>query len=496
VTVPAGAWSSASGDWVVVTIDPATPPSGLTGLDVASVTVDITAEWALAGTEIHQFERPLDITFRNAAQGTIPATFDGAWRLLNAVPGDTLPASWDDGYYVSGSDVHILTRHLTLFALMRDALAPTPPTRFVGRQTGGTLTLSWAPGTDNSGVIAGYQVYVDGEQKAAVGAAERSFAVGPFDPNDAHAYTVSDSDAAGNVSGQTRRLGVVPELVGLPLEQARATLAAREFSLGTITRVEASEPEGTVVGPADVVMAEIGSAVDVEVSTGKGDSAATPAGTKLAFNVVSTKRFAWQQRSYLGARVKVTRAATLTVRLAGQGGVRLYTWRLKVKAGATILKLPMPREVRRPGLYRLEWVAVAGTETVKRSAQVRIVARPGGGGTSKRRVDVVLAGSNLKDLERGFDPARQRAIAADDGAAFDVTGDPRTDVKVIIVDADEYGLSLVHDLRTVFPSIVIVALSNDSGRLSRAVTAGATIALPKTTSPAQLAKIVTRLARG
>jgi DNA-binding NarL/FixJ family response regulator len=51
----------------------------------------------------------------------------------------------------------------------------------------------------------------------------------------------------------------------------------------------------------------------------------------------------------------------------------------------------------------------------------------------------------------------------------------------------------VHDLRTVFPSIPIVALTDDPQKLARAVAAGATIALPRSTPLDQLAKVVRRL---
>ncbi len=46
---------------------------------------------------------------------------------------------------------------------------------------------------------------------------------------------------------------------------------------------------------------------------------------------------------------------------------------------------------------------------------------------------------------------------------------------------------------TVFPNIPIVALTDDPQKLSRAVAAGATVALPGSTSPDQLAMVVRRL---
>jgi hypothetical protein len=484
VTVPAGAWTSSTGDWLVVSINPATPPSGLTGMDVASETFDIAAHWAVAGGDVHQFARPLEIVFRNAPGGSVPATDDGGWRLLTPVPeGGQLPDSWDDGYFWSGDDVHVLTRHLTLFALMRDAQAPTPPLRFTGRVKSGTLSLNWAPGTDNSGSIGGFQVYVDGNAQAQLPASQPSYGVGPYDPNDTHKYTVSESDAAGNVSAPTKELAVVPALVGLTLDQARAALESRGFGLGDLTQVESSQPAGTVVGPADLVMAEAGAPVDLEVSTGQGNGAAN---TKLVFSVVATKHFSWSSRGYIGARVKTTRPVTITANLLGLNGEKLYTWRLHVKAGITILKLPMPRQVRRPGRYTLVWTATAGNSTVRKTLKIVI----GPQRTTSQQAQVVVTGDRLPPELGG--PHR---IAAAGGAAFDVTGDPKTNVQVIVVDADEYGLGFVHDLSTVFPAVRIVVLSDDPGKLSRAISAGASLAVPRQTPPKKLERLIADLVR-
>jgi DNA-binding NarL/FixJ family response regulator len=66
---------------------------------------------------------------------------------------------------------------------------------------------------------------------------------------------------------------------------------------------------------------------------------------------------------------------------------------------------------------------------------------------------------------------------------------------VIVVDADQYPLSLIHNLRIVFPSssVRLVALTNDPKKRNRAIAAGATIALPKGTPNAKLAKVVASL---
>jgi DNA-binding NarL/FixJ family response regulator len=46
----------------------------------------------------------------------------------------------------------------------------------------------------------------------------------------------------------------------------------------------------------------------------------------------------------------------------------------------------------------------------------------------------------------------------------------------------------------VFPSVAIIALTNDPRRLAQSVRAGATVAVPSTTPPKDLAKLIRRLA--
>jgi DNA-binding NarL/FixJ family response regulator len=66
---------------------------------------------------------------------------------------------------------------------------------------------------------------------------------------------------------------------------------------------------------------------------------------------------------------------------------------------------------------------------------------------------------------------------------------------VIVVDVDRYGLQLVRDLHTVFPSLKIVALTNDPRRLAQAVRAGAAVAVPRSTPPSDVATLIRRLTR-
>src|SRR5207302_909496 len=133
-TMPAGAWSSTT-DWIVLRIAPTAAPSGLTnGFGPGPEALDVTAWWALAGTQVHQFSRPVEIVIHSTERGLVPATYDGtAWRVIHRVPpAGTLPAGWEDGFFTDASGFHILTVHLSLFALLHDLQPPQAPQNLRG----------------------------------------------------------------------------------------------------------------------------------------------------------------------------------------------------------------------------------------------------------------------------------------------------------------------------------------------------------------------------
>ena len=88
-----------------------------------------------------------------------------------------------------------------------------------------------------------------------------------------------------------------------------------------------------------------------------------------------------------------------------------------------------------------------------------------------------------------------RVVPAIGEDTWTIAGSQERNVQVIVVDVDRYGLQLVRDLHTVFPSVKIVALTNDPRRLAQAVRAGAAVAVPRSTPPADVAKLIRRLTR-
>jgi hypothetical protein len=486
-TMPPGAWSTSGSDWVTLRITPVAAPSGLTnGFGAGPEALDVTAHWALAGTEVHQFSQPIGILLRSTERSLVPTTFeDGRWRVLFRVPSaGTLPAGWEDGFWTDASGFHILTRHLSLFALLRDLAAPNTPQNVRGFLGSNGLTLRWEPGADNSGTYDFVTVFSGSTDTGHFGIDYTAASVGPWAVGDPRVFRLQETDLAGNESELTRPLVPVPSLIGKTPDQAAALLTPLGFTVGTVT-TGGTGSAGTITGPVGLVLAEQGSAIDVTVAAGG-------ALTRLVFKVVTAPRFKPAARRSIAARVSLTRAARVTAQLFDPRHVKLYTWRFNVKAGRSIIKLRLPRQVRRSGAYSMRWTARSGRETSSRRLTIRLV----GTSTSApaQPVEVVLAGPATRGLAARFSTRRPRVVsAAGIEPTFDAAASRRTDVRVIVIDVDTFGLGVVRDLHTVFPSVRIVALASTPRLLARSLGSGAAIALPRATPPATLARVIERL---
>jgi hypothetical protein len=281
-SVPAGAWSGApAGDWLVVRVDPRPPATVSGGFETAGDIYDVTAYWALDGSAVHTFTKALDLTI--SGTGTIvPATFEsGAWRAIAPIPsGQTLPSGWQDGFYRSGSEVHILTKHLSSFSLLKDVQSPTKPSSFSGSRSNGRLVLKWKAATDN-GVVSAYLVYANGKVVRTLGASARSVDMGRFKSSDSRSFQVAARDSAGNLGAKTRTLVIVPSVAKLLVSQAKTRLAGRGLRAGAM-----SYAYSTTIGAGRVVSARTGvvfkgAAVGLKVSRGPSGryGSAIPTGT-------------------------------------------------------------------------------------------------------------------------------------------------------------------------------------------------------------------------
>jgi hypothetical protein len=146
-------------------------------------------------------------------------------------------------------------------------------------------------------------------------------------------------------------------------------LVAAGFTVGDISEGGTGAP-GTVTGPKNLALAEPGEAINIVAAPGAG-------ATKFVFMVVGTKT----ARRTIGARVSVSRAATVATTLYGPRGMKLASWKLKVRAGRTNVKLRIPAQVRRAGRYSMKWTATSAGARITRTTHFRPVARA----TTRRR---------------------------------------------------------------------------------------------------------------
>jgi hypothetical protein len=270
IRVPSGAWTGApSGDWLVVRIDPRPAAGDSDGFQPAGDIYDVTAYWALDGSAVDTFSKALDLTIGGAAANAVPATFQGGeWRAIPLVPNQTLPAGWDDGYYLDGTDVHVLTEHLSWFTLLEDVEAPSKPKAFSGSRKNGRLVLEWKAASDNAAVDA-YLVYAKGALVKTLGAAARSAGMGRYRASDARSFQVAARDVAGNVGAKTRALVIVPRVRNLTLVDARARVTARGLGAGTVSYAySAAIASGRVIEGTPSGLVAKGTAISLRVSRG------------------------------------------------------------------------------------------------------------------------------------------------------------------------------------------------------------------------------------
>ena len=107
---------------------------------------------------------------------------------------------------------------------------------------------------------------------------------------------------------------------------------------------------------------------------------------------------------------------------------------------------------------------------------------------------VLLAGPAARGAGGTFTAQKRRLITASGiEPTFDAAASRLTDVRVILVDVDAFGVSLIRDLHTVFPSTKIVALTSSPKQMAASLKAGAAIALPRSTPASTLGRLIVRL---
>ncbi|MDQ3066537.1 MAG: Ig-like domain-containing protein, partial [Actinomycetota bacterium] len=502
VNMPEGAWPTppTPEDYILVLrVDAGSSTAAGPGFAPGTQIVEVTARWAVAGTYVTEFREPIEIILSNPnAVPAIPAWSQNgttSWKNMPPLSSPTLPVGQPDGFYRNGSAVHVLTHHLTFFGLRLDDEAPSAPRDVAGVVAGDGLTLRWIPGTDSSGQLSHVVLFVNGEPYRNFGQTELETKLGDFVVGDTRRFTFAQVDAAGNASGQTRPLRAVPAIAGKGFDQAVAELAAAGFQVGNVREETIpSVAPGTVVQPAGVRLALESSAIDLVVARGGGVGEA-----RLVFSVTGSKKLTLQKTTAIPVRIKVSKPAEVSATLFGAKKQRLYSWKLRVKAGANVVKLRLPQQIRRPGAYTLTWVARSGKESVRRTLKLTLVGPKLAQVKPKRQeVEVVLAGEKPENgaLRPSFTEGGPRVVAqsATPDETFTLAASAARDVGVVVVDVDAYGISFLSDLRTVFPSLRLIAISREPARRTLAVRAGAVLALPRTTTAKQLGKAISLVA--
>jgi hypothetical protein len=306
--------------------------------------------------------------------------------------------------------------------------------------------------------------------------------VGGWSIGDPRVFRLKETDLAGNESALTPPLRPVPSLIGKTPDQAAALLESFGFKLGTTT-TGGSGPAGTVTGPVGLVLAEEGATIDVTIS-GRGVL------TTLALKVITAPKLKPAVRKSIAARVSVTRAALITAQLYSPRRVKLYTWRFSVRAGQSIVKLRLPQQVRRPGVYSMLWSARAGRDVVTRKLTIRLI---GSRNVARQPIEILLAGHATDTVGGKFSKNSRVVRATSVEPTFDAAASRRSDVRVIVVDVDEFGVALIRDLHTIFPAVKIVALTSSPRQMAAALKAGASVALPRSSPAALVTRVVERL---
>jgi uncharacterized repeat protein (TIGR02059 family) len=463
VSWPASVVPTAPGDGLIVEMAPqnassTTAPSGTTW-SAGGAPVDITVRTMLASTPVHTFSDPLVITFPNAAPTDVPivSTDGGAtWRFVTPCdsPG-AFPAGATDCYAFASGVLTVWTSHLTLFALASDHQPPTAPQKLGLSVYNGQIVLRWLPATDNSGQIAAYTIFVDGQPVKTLGGSTVEYYAGPAVTGDTHVYRVQATDGSGNAGPFSDAYTGVPDLRGLSLQQARDVLASRGFTVGTVGNAGSG---GGVASqsPAAPAYAAVGSPIDFSLST--------VVRTPLALHVVGTKRLNLMTRRYTAVRVQVNMSAAIAANLT-RGGRVVAKWNRAVKAGTWILRYELPVGLA-PGSYALDVTATTSNE--RRASTIRLNVQHGG----KVHVLVVGDGSARDTLAVKVPKAKATVTVTPDEDVWDTTYWSRN-VAVVVVDVDRQGLALVHNLHTVFPSVRIVAVTKSPNKVVQARRFGA-----------------------
>jgi hypothetical protein len=374
VTVPAAAYTRPAGhtdDFLVLRITPqATPITLMSGFSAEGAMVDVTMSWNSNGQQMHNFDQPLQIDLADPTGGAaVPATNqNGRWHLIPLLPGTTLTLGQADGFFRDVNGIHILTRHLTLFTVVRNVGVPAPPRDFAGVVADDGLTLRWASGIDDT-QLANFVLQINGTPYQSFGPHQFETKLGAFTADDTRSFTMTEMTTGGVSSSPTTPLVAVPRLAGRTVADAQAALVARGFTPGTQTAVVSTQPVGTVVDTEGVRLLPTGSVVDLEVS-----GQTVPREAQFVLRITLRGKVKVASHSIV-ARLLSSTPSKVAATLDAPGYHRVQHWKFfGVKAGANLHTLPLKHALQ-PGTYTLYWLGRTADGTAYRTHQTVVVKR-------------------------------------------------------------------------------------------------------------------------
>ncbi|MBM7770186.1 chitodextrinase [Actinokineospora baliensis] len=173
-------------------------PSGLRSTGTSQTTIDLTWDAATDNIGVTAYDIYQGATLAKSVTGT-SATIDG------------LTADTEYSFTVRAKDAAGNTSPASAALTVRtqstpDTTAPTAPSNLRSTSTTATsISLTWAPATDNVGVTA-YEVF-EGTTTVAT-TSDTTTTITGLTPNTEHTYTVRAKDSAGNISPASAPLNV------------------------------------------------------------------------------------------------------------------------------------------------------------------------------------------------------------------------------------------------------------------------------------------------
>ncbi|MBV8080793.1 MAG: PASTA domain-containing protein, partial [Actinobacteria bacterium] len=466
VSWPAAAVPS---DGMVIKMAPQSTVSPPTGASFAagSTPIDVTAHTLLNSVAITTFSDPITVNFPDADSSTIPAvsTDGGAtWRFLQQLDSPSLPPGSVDGFYRNpAGGLTVYTMHLTLYALLGDKQPPTAPANLGAGVNNGQLVLRWDPASDNSGCIGSYTVWIDGQAVKVLNGSTYEYYVGPAAVGDTHVYRISATDCSGNDGPLSNAVTGVPNLVGLSDAQAQAALQAAGLTAGVVTNIGSGQ-KVDAQSPSTPAYVNVGSSVDYTLGL-------TPSALRapLSVHVVGSHRINPVLRHYVAIRIQLNQSSQVTSTLRSSLRRIVGLWTRNLRAGTFIIRYQLPTNLG-PDHYRLTVVAI--TNGTKQAYTVPVTIRSGQAPVLTTPRVVVVGDANGKTSLRLSLKARARVLVTSGTSVFNVVGSNQR-VVALAVNVDQNGVALIHNLHIVFPTVKIVAITNNAARAVRARTYGA-----------------------